>query len=132
MTVFAVRVELHHATASTYEQLHSALALIGLRRSGEFGGRQCVLPTAEYEVDGHPDMAAATICDAVGQVATRYCPNPMVVVTRSADRASLGLKSYPPNPAAAFANALAGWGPNALQPPFTGPGTAMRDLAQKR
>ena len=105
MTTFAVRVELHGATGTDYEELHAAMGARGIVRTGTFGNVLYHLPTGEYQYEGSSDETPLSVCIKAQAVASTIKANPAVFVTQSAGSAAGGL-----TPVTTPANALLGLG----------------------
>lgn len=86
MTTFIVRVELHGATESDYEHLHTAMAQIGFVRTviGS-DGKTYRLPTAEYRIDSTSTVDA--IRDSARSAANSTGRNSWVLAVASAGMA---------------------------------------------
>ena len=62
---FSVRVELHGATMTDYQNLHTYMEQIGFSRTIRAGAAVCHLPTAEYIISGNHTL------QQVGEAAAR-------------------------------------------------------------
>lgn len=90
MSTYIVRVELHGASGSDYNELHDAMKSSGFSRnivSSE--GRAYQLPTAEY-VANSPEEASK-VCDIAYSIASRIRPNPSVIASAYSTAAWKGL-----------------------------------------
>jgi Endoribonuclease GhoS len=90
MPQFTVRVELHHATWTDYEALHSAMATKGFSRqitSDE--GKTYQLPLAEYNASAN--LTASEVRDIARTAANTTGKQSAVLVT-AGDRAWVGLQ----------------------------------------
>jgi hypothetical protein len=90
MTYFTTRIELHNATYSDYEKLHTAMQGVGFsRRIAGSDGKTYQLPTAEYVIIGNYDTNSvrATAAKAAATIGKNYA----VLVTAGTDVAWEGL-----------------------------------------
>ena len=87
MPNFTVRVELHGADETDYENLHEAMERKGFVRWIESNGGRYRLPTAEYNLlDAGMDKAKVLEIAKSTASSVKRSPSPWVLVTESAGR----------------------------------------------
>lgn len=92
MAKFTVRVELHHAAADDYEQLHTAMEGAGFSMTIKSNdGKVYHLPTAEYRYASKTEEAS-DVRDKAFDIAKTIKPNPAVLVTEASSSSWRGLK----------------------------------------
>ncbi|EOY4338587.1 hypothetical protein ACP5YT_000187 [Cronobacter malonaticus] len=84
MTRYTVRVELHDADGSDYDDLHDEMAKRGFSKTIIVDGVECDLPTAEYSLLEEGTTSTAVLRRAVAAAnAVQPFPKPSIVVTES-------------------------------------------------
>ncbi|MBD2814238.1 type V toxin-antitoxin system endoribonuclease antitoxin GhoS [Xenorhabdus sp. Flor] len=82
MANFTVRVELHNASSSDYENLHEKMERAGFERSiTTENGTVYHLPDAEYSISS--DKSTDEIRDLAHDTAKKVKSNPAILVTKS-------------------------------------------------
>ena len=92
MAHFTVRVELHNAQWSDYDQLHLAMQEKGFSREiTSDDGMRYQMPWAEY--NGIGDLTSAEVRDIARAAANSTGRSSSILVTQAASRAWVGLAS---------------------------------------
>jgi hypothetical protein len=89
---FTVRVELHRATESDYEQLHEQMETRGFSRTITLDDEDYQLPPAEYSFEGDKTKEQVHDLAKAAARAVKPAPTPAILVTKSAGRYCSGLK----------------------------------------
>jgi hypothetical protein len=93
MTSYIVRVELHYATSTDYETLHTKMEHAGFSRKIQASnGQWYVLPTAEYSYT-NAAIDLESVRAKVNLIASSVKINPAVLVTASNGSCWIGLKT---------------------------------------
>jgi len=84
MTSYTVRVELHDAEGSDYDDLHDEMAKQGFSKTIMLDGVEHDLPTAEYSLKENGTTASAVLTRAI-TAANHVKPNPKpsIIVTET-------------------------------------------------
>lgn len=94
MTTFIVRVELHGAEPSDYEELHEKMEGKGYSREiTADSGNQYQLPDAEYILYPATGLSAEDVSQEVYKIAGSVKSEPGVLVTEAASIEVIGLRS---------------------------------------
>jgi hypothetical protein len=97
MAKFTVRVELHSASYSDYETLHSAMERRGFtRRITSSDGQIYHLPTAEYDRSGY--LTSRDVLDSAKAAAAGTRKSFAVLVTETVNRVWFGLNEVNAQP----------------------------------
>ncbi|QNQ19407.1 type V toxin-antitoxin system endoribonuclease antitoxin GhoS [Kosakonia sp. SMBL-WEM22] len=84
MTSYTVRVELHDADGSDYDDLHDEMAKQGFSKTIFLNGVEHDLPTAEYSLIEKGTTSKAVLNRAVAAAkAVQPTPKPSIVVTET-------------------------------------------------
>lgn len=84
MTSYTVRVELHDADGSDYDDLHNEMAKQGFSKTIQLDGVEHDLPTAEYSLIAYGITASAVLTKAQAAAnAVKPKPKPSIVVTET-------------------------------------------------
>lgn len=90
MAHFTVRIELHHAEWTDYDQLHAAMEQKGFSRQiTSDDGRTYQMPWAEY--NGTGNLTSVQVRDIAKEAADSIGKQNAVFVTEAASRAWIGL-----------------------------------------
>ncbi|MCP9269865.1 type V toxin-antitoxin system endoribonuclease antitoxin GhoS [Xenorhabdus sp. XENO-1] len=91
MANFTVRVELHNAKSTDYDELHDKMKKKGFKKTiSTNDGKEYSLPSAEYNYPSD-SKDKYEVCDLAYGIAKTVKKNPSVLVTKSDGRTWRGL-----------------------------------------